>query len=213
MSRQAASPTSYGRKVFVWDNYPVNDYGQTAGRLLLAPYQKREAGLSDYIVGIVSNPMNQAAASKVALFTIADFTWNDRPAGAGGYSYQRSWQQAARYLASGDQKTADALLTFFDLNHLAPMFGPNPWVPQSPNLGQVEAQFRKLWDAGQYQAAVDLLRPSAKAIAEAPGDIRNGVHDAGSGWRRLVFGSVAERVVRHSPCPVLTIMAPAEASE
>jgi universal stress protein A len=32
-----------------------------------------------------------------------------------------------------------------------------------------------------------------------------------TGWRRLVFGSVAEKVVRHSPCPVLTIMAPAEA--
>jgi nucleotide-binding universal stress UspA family protein len=31
-----------------------------------------------------------------------------------------------------------------------------------------------------------------------------------TGWRRLVFGSVAEKVVRHAPCPVLTIMAPAE---
>jgi len=28
------------------------------------------------------------------------------------------------------------------------------------------------------------------------------------GWRRLVFGSVAEKVVRHAPCPVLTITAP-----
>ncbi len=34
-----------------------------------------------------------------------------------------------------------------------------------------------------------------------------------TGWRRLVFGSVAEQVVRHSPCPVLTIMAPAAAGE
>jgi nucleotide-binding universal stress UspA family protein len=31
-----------------------------------------------------------------------------------------------------------------------------------------------------------------------------------TGWRRLVFGSVAERVVRQAPCPVLTIMAPSE---
>jgi universal stress protein A len=29
-----------------------------------------------------------------------------------------------------------------------------------------------------------------------------------TGWRRLVFGSVAEKVVRHAPCPVLTITAP-----
>jgi universal stress protein A len=31
-----------------------------------------------------------------------------------------------------------------------------------------------------------------------------------TGWRRLVFGSVAEKVVRHAPCPVLTINAPLE---
>ena len=31
-----------------------------------------------------------------------------------------------------------------------------------------------------------------------------------TGWRRFVFGSVAERVVRLSPCPVLTIPEPAK---
>ena len=31
-----------------------------------------------------------------------------------------------------------------------------------------------------------------------------------TGWRRLVFGSVAEKVVRQATCPVLTIVAPPE---
>jgi nucleotide-binding universal stress UspA family protein len=31
------------------------------------------------------------------------------------------------------------------------------------------------------------------------------------GWRRLVHGSVAEKVVRQAACPVLTIVAPTEA--
>jgi universal stress protein A len=31
-----------------------------------------------------------------------------------------------------------------------------------------------------------------------------------SGWRHFVFGSVAEKVVRLAPCPVLTIRAPRE---
>jgi universal stress protein A len=31
-----------------------------------------------------------------------------------------------------------------------------------------------------------------------------------TGWRRFIFGSVAEKVVRLSSCPVLTIPAPAE---
>lgn len=29
-----------------------------------------------------------------------------------------------------------------------------------------------------------------------------------SGWQRFVFGSVAEKVVRHADCPVLTVRAP-----
>jgi len=29
-----------------------------------------------------------------------------------------------------------------------------------------------------------------------------------TGWRHMVFGSVAEKVVRLAPCPVLTIRAP-----
>ncbi|MGB8656972.1 MAG: universal stress protein [Candidatus Zixiibacteriota bacterium] len=29
-----------------------------------------------------------------------------------------------------------------------------------------------------------------------------------TGWRHLIFGSVAERVVRHAPCSVLTVLAP-----
>lgn len=31
-----------------------------------------------------------------------------------------------------------------------------------------------------------------------------------TGWRRFVFGSVAERVVRLAPCPVLTVPEPAK---
>ncbi|MFE5025785.1 beta-N-acetylglucosaminidase domain-containing protein [Streptomyces sp. NPDC056656] len=68
----------FGRKVFVWDNYPVNDFGRTSGRLLLAPYDKREPGLSEHLSGLVSNPMNQEAAGKLAVFAMSDFSWNDR---------------------------------------------------------------------------------------------------------------------------------------
>ena len=34
-----------------------------------------------------------------------------------------------------------------------------------------------------------------------------------TGWRHLFFGSVAEKVVRLAPCPVLTVRAPTEESE
>jgi nucleotide-binding universal stress UspA family protein len=34
-----------------------------------------------------------------------------------------------------------------------------------------------------------------------------------TGWRRFIFGSVAERVVRFASCPVLTVPAPLEEQE
>jgi hyaluronoglucosaminidase len=169
---QAASAL-FGRKVFVWDNYPVNDYGQAAGRLLLAPYDHREAGLSDHVAGIVANPMNQAAASKVALFTMADFSWHDR-----GYDRDRSWRAAASYLAGGDRRGIRALLDFFDLNHLAPTFGPQPWQPQAPVLNAHVTKFWPRYEAGDPGALRD-LRGYVRGLSAAPATIRTTVDDAG----------------------------------
>jgi hyaluronoglucosaminidase len=169
---QAAS-TLFGRKVFIWDNYPVNDYGQAAGRLLLAPYDHREPGLSDHVAGIVANPMNQAAASKVAVFTMADFSWHDR-----AYDRDRSWRAAASYLTGGDRRGVAALLDFFDVNHLAPTFGPQPWQPQAPVLSANIAAFWPAYEAGDPGAVRD-LRGYVRRLAGAPSAIRAAVEDDG----------------------------------
>ncbi|WP_129788583.1 beta-N-acetylhexosaminidase family protein [Promicromonospora panici] len=161
----------FGRKAFVWDNYPVNDFG-TPGRLHLGAYQEREPGLSEHLSGIVLNPMNQAAASKVVLFTAADFLWNEH-----AYDHERSARNAAGYLAEGDAATVGALLTFFDLNHLAPTFGDAPWLPQAPALAREIDEFWAVWNTGDRQAAIDGFRPVADDVAAAPGLIRAGVPD------------------------------------
>ncbi|WIY00597.1 beta-N-acetylglucosaminidase domain-containing protein [Amycolatopsis mongoliensis] len=158
----------YGRKVFLWDNYPVNDYGQSAGRLLLAPYAQREAGLSRYLNGIVANPMNQEAASEVAEFGAADFAWNDA-----GYAPARSWPQALARLAGGDPRASAALAVFADLEHLAPTFGPTPWQPQAPVLAARVATFWQRWNAGDHRSLSE-LRAYAVRIRDAAGVIRGG---------------------------------------
>ncbi|MFF0075554.1 beta-N-acetylglucosaminidase domain-containing protein [Streptomyces sp. NPDC005494] len=170
-----AASTVWGRKVFLWDNYPVNDYGQTTGRLLMAPYDKREAGLHKALSGIVLNPMNQAAASKVALFGGASFAWNDED-----YDPGRTWRAAARYLADGDPATTRALLAFFDTQHLAPTFGDTDWQPQAPELGARLADFTEAWaggDRARRQAALRELGAYAEVLAGAPAQIRAGVRD------------------------------------
>jgi hyaluronoglucosaminidase len=160
--------TVYGRKVFLWDNYPVNDYEQSAGRLLLAPYAQREAGLSKYLNGIVANPMNQEAASEVAEFGAAGFAWNDA-----GYAPERSWPQALARLAAGDPRATAALTVFADLEHLAPTFGPTPWQPQAPVLAAKTAEFWARWTAGDHRALSE-LRAYAVRIRDAAGVIRGG---------------------------------------
>jgi hyaluronoglucosaminidase len=170
-AEQAA--TVFGGPTFLWDNYPVNDYGNTSGRLLLAPYDKREPGLSAHLAGIVSNPMNQAAASKLAIFGFADFTWNDT-----AYDANRNWAQGIRYVAHGDPTTAAALRVFGDLNHLAPSFD-TPWQPQAPELKARTDAFWQQWGAGHKAEAVAALRTYAQAIADAPGTIRSGPTDRG----------------------------------
>jgi hyaluronoglucosaminidase len=160
--------TVYGRKVFLWDNYPVNDYEQSAGRLLLAPYARREAGLSRYLNGIVANPMNQEAASEVAEFGAVDFAWNDA-----GYTPERSWPQALTRLAGGDPRATAAVTVFADLEHLAPTFGPTPWQPQAPVLAVKTAAFWARWNAGDHRAVND-LRAYAVRIRDAAAVIRGG---------------------------------------
>ncbi len=164
----------FGRKVFLWDNYPVNDFGNTSGRLLLAPYDKREPGLSDHLSGIVANPMNQPFASKVAVFGAADFTWNDR-----AYDPRQNWRNAMSYLAGGDREATEALLVFGDLEHMAPTFGATPWQPQAPDLARRTAEFWKEWDEGDRTGAVSALRSYATAVRQAPAIIRGGAVQKG----------------------------------
>lgn len=47
-----------------------------------------------------------------------------------------------------------------------------------------------------------------KLAAEKKADIIVIATQGESGWQRFVFGSVAENVVRHAECPVLTVRAP-----
>lgn len=65
------------RKPLLWDNYPVNDAKRLTGFLHLAPFAQRAQGRFDFAAlrsccsGLLSNPMNQAALSRVPLASLA----------------------------------------------------------------------------------------------------------------------------------------------
>jgi hyaluronoglucosaminidase len=172
-----AATKAFGRKTLLWDNYPVNDYAQTTGRLLMAPYARREAGLSGELTGILSNPMNQEAPSRPAVTGVAAFGWNDT-----AYDADRTWRFSARELAGGDERATAALLAFFDTQHMAPTFGSQPWQEQAPQLKVALDSVRNVLadgDAAVRHRAIADLTQQADAITNAPDIIRSGTIDPG----------------------------------
>ena len=79
------------RKAYIWLNYPVSDY--CINHLLMGPTYGNDLDIADMLSGFVSNPMEYAEASKVSLFSIADYTWN-MPA----YDSDKSWEAAIKYM-------------------------------------------------------------------------------------------------------------------
>lgn len=80
-----------GRDPFVWLNWPVNDYVDS--RLMLGKGEVLIPGTHN-ISGVVSNPMIQAELSKIALFAVADFTWN-----VDDFDDDQSWKDSFKYIA------------------------------------------------------------------------------------------------------------------
>ncbi|WP_313157505.1 beta-N-acetylglucosaminidase domain-containing protein [Sphingobacterium multivorum] len=75
------------RTSFVWWNFPVSDY--VRNHLLLGPVYGLDKDAQADMSGFVSNPMDKAEASKVAIFSVADYTWNMQ-----AFNSELSWQQA-----------------------------------------------------------------------------------------------------------------------
>jgi len=63
--------TAFGRKVCLWDNYPVNDGPKRADYLYLEPLGDRDPALRDRLTGHLCNPMNQGYLSLPALAGLA----------------------------------------------------------------------------------------------------------------------------------------------
>jgi hypothetical protein len=81
-----------GRRLFLWDNYPVNDAQPT---LHLGPVIDRDPDLCEVIEGYMSNPLHsQNQINRIPLFTCADYALNPYD-----YDPERSILQAIWFLS------------------------------------------------------------------------------------------------------------------
>lgn len=79
------------RPSFVWWNFPVNDY--VRNHLLLGSAYGLDKNNKDEMSGFVSNPMDKPEASKVAIFSVANYSWNLK-----AYDDKESWNVAINRL-------------------------------------------------------------------------------------------------------------------
>lgn len=91
------------RPAYYWWNYPVTDYIRNF--LLQGPVYGLDTSLTaNETCGIVSNPMEHGEASKLALYGVADYTWN-----IADYNAIDNWE---RGLAELVPEATDAYRTF-----------------------------------------------------------------------------------------------------
>lgn len=160
-----AAASVYDHKILLWDNYPVNDYVNS--QLLLGPYVGRDPGLGSALVGITANPMIQAEPSKIALFDVADFTWN-----SAAYNATTSWNASLAAFGHGNPAAVAALHAFADVNYQAADLN----LPEAPVLSPEIAAFWKSFDAGHTAAALKLA-VALTALRDAPAVLRADLGD------------------------------------
>lgn len=156
----------YEQELAMWFNYPVND--MAFGRILMGAVDNMDPELES-LRGFFMNPMNQAQASKVAIYQGADYSWNIHD-----YQAQRSWKRAIEEVLPGH---SEALLRYAentsyhkyeDLAHdesvwMQPYFDElNDAIAGNTNLAQavasLKAKFQEMIDdADELLAMEDAL--------------------------------------------------------
>ena len=88
------------RPALYWWNFPVTDYCRHI--VMQGPACGLDRSLtSDDLCGLVSNPMEHAEASKLALYGVADYTWN-----IGDYDPMANWERGLGVMAGEEAREA-----------------------------------------------------------------------------------------------------------
>ncbi|MGN5636407.1 beta-N-acetylglucosaminidase domain-containing protein [Streptomyces sp. AC154] len=155
----AGARATFRHPLVTMDNYPVNDYAQD--RIFLGPYTGRDPAVAIGSAALLANAMEQPSASRIPLFTAADFAWNPK-----GYQPQQSWQAAIDDLAGTDPGSRDALRALAG-NSAASVLGGD----ESAYLKPLLAAFWKTHggtDAGARDKAAARLRSAFTVMRETP---------------------------------------------
>lgn len=171
-----------GRRPVIWDNYPVNDYFLSRGvyRLHMGPFKGREKKAVEKSAGYVLNPMPQSEASKMAVYTFAEFL-------RGNYNEEAAAAEASERLAGA---AAEAFLYFVRLNSASPLDPDADYVPTREDAGSLKRaveELRRLKNRkllAEISPVLDFLESLASALPKpnpsypslSPGNVQAAGH-------------------------------------
>ncbi|MEU6126623.1 beta-N-acetylglucosaminidase domain-containing protein, partial [Streptomyces sp. NPDC047123] len=141
------------------DNYPVNDFAQD--RIFLGPYTGRRPAVAAGSAALLGNAMEQPSASRIPLFTVADFAWNPR-----AYRPGESWLAAIDDLAGADPKARGALRALAG-NDASSVLATDESAYLRPLIGAYW-QARTAPDRARAQRAAQSLRAAFAVMRRAP---------------------------------------------
>jgi len=146
-----------GRKPFIWLNYPVNDYGQH--NLLMGPVVGNGPEIADMVSAFCSNPMQYAEASKVALYSLAEFAWNPSE-----FDPETAWERSLEYLMPGH---VEAFRTFC-LNNVdvAPSVHGLRFWGETPDFKALSDKYPALDNPDAVEACREYFRSRLDAANE-----------------------------------------------
>ncbi|MDN5384473.1 beta-N-acetylglucosaminidase domain-containing protein [Streptomyces sp. LB8] len=150
----------FGHPLVTMDNYPVNDYAED--RIFLGPYTGREPAVAGGSAALLANAMEQAEASRIPLFTAADYAWNPR-----NYRPEESWRAAIADLAGGDKRRHEALAALAG-NDASSVLGGTESAYLRP-LIEALWKARRTTDQAANETAEARLRAAFTVMRETPG--------------------------------------------
>ncbi len=178
-------------RLVTMDNYPVNDFA--SDRIFLGPYRGREPAVASGSAALLTNAMKQPRASRIPLFTAADYAWNPR-----GYRPKESWRAAVDELAGGRGSSAATRAAVHALagNDASSMLGSDESAYVRPLLENFWREYGNGPGSGLDRAAEE-LRDAFTTMRTAPSKVPEGLGREVKPWLTQLsrLGAAGERSV------------------
>jgi len=147
-----------GYQPFFWLNWPVNDINNK--RLILSPATVLDKGVKN-LDGVVTNPMQQAEASKIALFSIADFAWNTEL-----FDANRAWKDCFQYIEPQASAQYQEIA-----KHLCDPSNSDQVLPESEEFKGIFEEFQRCLENGEsIQKTAELLKEKYEKVMTSVDD-------------------------------------------